>query len=79
MVVSGQLHAPAALLPGKSPAVLIVKEAGWDTEPVWELWRREKSCHAGKQTRTVKPVARRYIDSSWRVFFINDMLEHLSL
>jgi hypothetical protein len=29
MELSGQLHAPVALLPGKDPPVLIVYEAGW--------------------------------------------------
>jgi hypothetical protein len=36
MGVSGQRHAPAALLPqGKGPPVPIVQEAGWAPEPVW--------------------------------------------
>jgi hypothetical protein len=36
MGVSGQHHAPAALLPpGKGPPVPIVQEAGWAPEPVW--------------------------------------------
>jgi hypothetical protein len=30
--VSGQLHAPAALPPGKEPPVPIGKEAGWHVE-----------------------------------------------
>jgi hypothetical protein len=34
MKVTGQLHAPAALLPN-------VDEAGWFPESVWNLWRRE--------------------------------------
>jgi hypothetical protein len=34
--VSGQRHAPAALLPpGKGPPVPIGQEAGWAPEPVW--------------------------------------------
>jgi hypothetical protein len=34
--VSGQRHAPAALLPpGKGTPVPIVQEAGWAPEPVW--------------------------------------------
>jgi hypothetical protein len=42
--MSGQLHAAAALPPGKTPPpqVPIGKEAGWATEPVWMTWRREK-------------------------------------
>jgi hypothetical protein len=33
MEVSGQLHDPAALPPGKEPPVPIGKEAGWAPEP----------------------------------------------
>jgi len=42
MVVSGQLHAPAALPPGKKPLVPTGYEAEWIPEPVWTQWRREK-------------------------------------
>jgi hypothetical protein len=36
MGVSGQHHAPAALLaPGTGSPVPIVQEAGWAPEPVW--------------------------------------------
>jgi hypothetical protein len=35
--VSGQLHAPAALLRGKEPPVPIC----WAPQPVWTTWRRE--------------------------------------
>jgi hypothetical protein len=36
MGVSGQYHAPSALLPpGKGPPVPIGQEAGWAPEPVW--------------------------------------------
>jgi hypothetical protein len=50
--VSGQRHAPAALLPpGKGPPVPIVQEAGWAPEPVWALRLEEKSfAPAGDQT-----------------------------
>jgi hypothetical protein len=42
--VSGQRHAPAALLPlGKGPPVPIVEEAGWNSEPVWTQRLEEKS------------------------------------
>jgi hypothetical protein len=42
MEVSGQLHAPATLSPGKEPLVPIGWEAGWAPEPFW-MWRfREK-------------------------------------
>jgi hypothetical protein len=35
MEVSGQLHAPAALLLGKDPLVPVGFEAGWAPEPFW--------------------------------------------
>jgi hypothetical protein len=40
---------------------------GWvATEPVWTLWRREKSCSARNGSRDVYPVARRCTDRAWR-------------
>jgi hypothetical protein len=42
--VSGQLHAPAALPPGKEPQVLIGSEAGSAPEPFWTRRWREKFC-----------------------------------
>jgi hypothetical protein len=56
MGVSGQRHAPAALLPpGKGPPVPIVQEAGWAPEPVWTEKIEEKSIDpAGDRT----PIAR---------------------
>jgi hypothetical protein len=54
MEVSGQLHAPSALSPGKEPTG-IHWIGGWlDPESVWTLWRREKSCNAGNRTRVVQ-------------------------
>jgi hypothetical protein len=48
MGVSGQRHAPAALLlPGKGPPVRIVQEAGWAPEPVWTQRLEEKSFAPG--------------------------------
>jgi hypothetical protein len=41
--VNGQLHAPAALPPGKQPLVVIGQEAGLAPEPVRTRWWREKS------------------------------------
>jgi hypothetical protein len=50
MEVSGQLHSPAALPPGKEPLVPIGYEAGWAPEPFWTRWRREKfPAPAGKR------------------------------
>jgi hypothetical protein len=49
MEVSGQLHVSAALLLRKEPPVPTGYEAGWDPEPFWMLWIREKSlASAGK-------------------------------
>jgi hypothetical protein len=39
--VSGQHHAPAALLLGETP-VLIEEEAEWVLETYWTIWKREK-------------------------------------
>jgi hypothetical protein len=61
MEVTGQLHALAALLAGKSPQVHIGLEAGSASELVWTMWR-EKSCPTGTRTPAVQPVARLYID-----------------
>jgi hypothetical protein len=56
MGVSGQRHAPAALLPpGKGPPVRIVQEAGWAPEPVW-IQRLEEKSFAPAGDRT--PIAR---------------------
>jgi hypothetical protein len=41
--VSNQLHAPAALLLEKEASIFIKQEVVWAPEPVWALWRREKS------------------------------------
>jgi hypothetical protein len=42
MKVSGQLHAPVALPPGKQLLAATGKEFGWAPEPVWTRWWREK-------------------------------------
>jgi len=40
MDVSGQLHTPATLPPGKEPMVPIRQKAGWTPEPFWtSRWR----------------------------------------
>jgi hypothetical protein len=67
MMVSGQLHAPAALYPrGKKPQVPIVQEAGWAPEPVCTQRIEEKSsAPAGDRTPifpVVQSVARHYVD-----------------
>jgi hypothetical protein len=60
MEVSGQLHAPAALLP-----VPIGQEAGCSPEPVWTLWTTENPCPTGNRIPDVQPVA---IPIPWRKF-----------
>jgi hypothetical protein len=65
MGVSGQRHAPAALLPpGKGPPVPIVREAGWAPEPVWTQRLEEKilfPCRGSNLDRlVVQPVVRHY-------------------
>jgi hypothetical protein len=67
MGVSGQRHAPAALLPpGKGSPVPIVQEAGWAAEPVWTQRLEEKSFAPRRGSNpdrpVVQPVVRHYID-----------------
>jgi hypothetical protein len=65
MGVSGQRHAPAALLPpGKGPPVHNVQEAGWFPEPVWTQ-RLEEKIHfprrgSNPDRPVVQPVVRHY-------------------
>jgi hypothetical protein len=64
--MSGQLHAPAALPPGKEPPVPIEQEVGWTSEPVWTIWIRENSWphrDSNSDFSVVQPVASRYTDS----------------
>jgi hypothetical protein len=62
MGVSGQRHAPAALLPpGKGPPVPIVQEAGWAPELVWTQRLEEKSfAPVGDRTPIARSVVRHY-------------------
>jgi hypothetical protein len=62
MGVSGQRHAPAALLPpGKGPPVPIGQEAGWTPGLVWIQRLEEKSvAPAGDRTPIARPVVRHY-------------------
>jgi hypothetical protein len=67
MELSGQLHAPVALPPGKQPPVRTESEVG--SEPVWTLWSGQKSLSAsGNRTPAVQPLARRYTD--WANAFV---------
>jgi len=60
MEMSGHLHAPAAIPPGREPLAPIGYEAGWAPEPVWTRWQGEKSrprprreMNPGRLTRTL--------------------------
>jgi hypothetical protein len=76
MEVSDQLHAPAALHPGKEPQVPTGEEAGWTPEPVWKLWRREKFLPpAGNRIPAVQPVAHRY--TRWVIPAPSSILQEL--
>jgi hypothetical protein len=56
MEVSGQLHTPAALSPPERDP------AGWASDSVWTLWRREDSFISWNRKRVFQPVARLYTD-----------------
>jgi hypothetical protein len=58
--VSGQLHAPAALPPGKEPPVPIGQEVGWTSEPV--KWKFLTPPGLEQDSSVVQPVASRYTD-----------------
>jgi hypothetical protein len=65
MGVSGQRHAPAALLPPeKGPSVPIVQEAGWSPEPIWTQRLEEKSFAPRRESNpdrpVVQPIVRHY-------------------
>jgi hypothetical protein len=62
MEASGQLHAPAALPPGKAPPIPTGYEAWWAPESVWMLWRRDKSCTARNRTQVVQLIVHRCTD-----------------
>jgi hypothetical protein len=69
MGVSGQRHAPAAILPpGKGPPVPIVHEAGWAPEPVWTQRLEEKSfAPAVDRTPIVQPLFRHILPELTRL------------
>jgi hypothetical protein len=53
---------PSRFTPGKEPPVPIGQETVWAPEPVWKLWRREKSwpcrkLNPGRLARSPSPVA----------------------
>jgi hypothetical protein len=71
MGVSGQRHAPAALLPpGKGPPVPIGRETGWAPEPVWTQ-RIEETSNPDRPVG--QPVVRHYTD------WVTELLYFLSI
>jgi hypothetical protein len=78
MGVSGQLHAPAALPPGKEPLVPIGYEAGW-AQSQSGRGGEEKNSHPRRESKPrtpiVQSVAQRYSDwaitasERWRIDF----------
>jgi hypothetical protein len=61
--VSGQLHAPAALPPGKGPPVPIGQEVGWTPETVWTRWGKFLTLPGFElDPSVVQPVVSRYTD-----------------
>jgi hypothetical protein len=62
MDVTGQLHAPVALTPEERDFSIHWTADWWALEPVWTLWRREKSYPAGNRSQTFQLVVRRCTD-----------------
>jgi hypothetical protein len=56
MEMSGQLHAPAVLHPGRVPPEPSRQEAGSATESVWTLWKREKDSLPCQESNLVSLV-----------------------
>jgi hypothetical protein len=48
--MNGKLHALNTLPQEKEPLVPVEWNAGWATEPVWTLWRREEMFVSGWQS-----------------------------
>jgi hypothetical protein len=61
--VSGQLHAPPPLPPGKGSPVPIWQEAGWALDPFWTQWRRKGTCPCQESRKKKKRKKDRNIDS----------------
>jgi hypothetical protein len=85
MEVSGQLHTPANLHPGKEPLTLTVQEAGWAPEPVWMRWWEKFLASTKTRTSIIQPVVQRHIAELTRLLvklyicFINGFLESITI
>jgi hypothetical protein len=63
--VNSQIHAPAALPPGKKPSVPIIYEGGWTPEPIFDDVEKRKFLilpGLDIDPSVVQPAASRYID-----------------
>jgi hypothetical protein len=69
MEVSGEFHAPIALVPRKQPHIPIGEETSWIPDPVWML-RKEKICFHLRELNPCRPARSRllyrrsFLDSS---------------
>lgn len=57
MEVSGKIHNPSTLQPGKGIPVPVAYEAGWIPESVWTLWRIKYIAPTGNRIPTIQSVA----------------------
>jgi hypothetical protein len=75
--MSGQLHTPAALPPGKESRVPMGKEVGWASEPIWTTWRSENSCLIGDSNSdpsVVQPVYRECTIKTLKIMVFKTLL-----
>jgi hypothetical protein len=72
MEVSGQLHTPAALPPGKEPLVPTEQEAEWAPEMVWTRGEEQENSEPlpGLEPPIIQPVAQRYTTEQVVVLYI---------
>jgi len=67
--VSGQLHAPAALLSEKEPLILIGQGAGWAPEPVWALVAFSSCYNSVFELCPIHLVLLAFADNILNIFF----------